>query len=207
MSDVTAYFKEAFYRYNTAASAAREPKSIIRYATRTAMLLAEYSRAHRQFTDAHLALMRAHFQVPSSKCLSRLPATSIVKMLKLKLEYLQTGEHVRPKSAMSSHPLLSCIAAHTRISLRHLLLLEHQQRLTDHWRRRTICVQRCYWSKPRCSNCIWRLPCCASLPSIQCSPDFASIPANSNVSECMHTSAIVLLASFVHVAGAALAQP
>ena len=65
MGDVTAYFREAFYRYNTAASAAREPRSLVRYATRTAMLLAEYSRAHRQFADAHTALMRAHFQVGS----------------------------------------------------------------------------------------------------------------------------------------------
>ena len=63
MGDVTAHFKEAFQRYNSAAVAAREPKSLVRYATRTAMLLAEYARAHRQFTDAHLALMRAHFQV------------------------------------------------------------------------------------------------------------------------------------------------
>ena len=63
MVDVTGHFREAFQRYNTAASGAREPRSLTRYATRTAMLLAEYARAHRQFTDAHLALMRAHFQV------------------------------------------------------------------------------------------------------------------------------------------------
>ena len=63
MSDVTGHFREAYARYTTAAQAAREPKSLVRYATRTALLLAEYSRAHRQFTDAHLALMRAHFQV------------------------------------------------------------------------------------------------------------------------------------------------
>ena len=69
MGDVTGHFKEAFHRYNTAAAAAHEPKSLVRYATRTAMLLAEYARAHRQFTDAHLALMRAHFQAcrPASR--------------------------------------------------------------------------------------------------------------------------------------------
>lgn len=63
MPDVQWHFREAYKSYSTAAQAAREPRSLIRYATRTAMLLAEYSRAHRQFTDAHLALMRAHYQV------------------------------------------------------------------------------------------------------------------------------------------------
>ena len=63
MGEVTGHFREAFYRYNTVAAAAQEPRSVVRYATRTALLLAEYARTHGQFAEAHSALMRAHFQV------------------------------------------------------------------------------------------------------------------------------------------------
>lgn len=63
MSDVLGAFKEAFYRYNSAATHSGAPRECVRYATRSMLLAAEYARQHGAFNEANYALMKAHFQV------------------------------------------------------------------------------------------------------------------------------------------------
>ena len=65
MATVTAAFSEAFSAYTEVARPAREPAAMIRYATRTALMLAEYQRAHGQFPEAHSALLQGYRQVRS----------------------------------------------------------------------------------------------------------------------------------------------
>ncbi|KAK9805365.1 hypothetical protein WJX73_007226 [Symbiochloris irregularis] len=62
MATVTAAFSEAFSAYTEVARAAREPAAMVRYATRTALMLAEYQRAHGQFPEAHSALLQGYRQ-------------------------------------------------------------------------------------------------------------------------------------------------
>ena len=63
MSDVLGAFKEAFYRYNSAAPHESYPRECVRYATRAMLLAAEYARQHGAYSEANYALMKAHFQV------------------------------------------------------------------------------------------------------------------------------------------------
>lgn len=63
MADVLGAFKEAFYRYNSAAPHEAQPRECVRYATRAMLLAAEYARQHGAYNDANYALMKAHFQV------------------------------------------------------------------------------------------------------------------------------------------------
>lgn len=63
MGDVTALFREAFYRYNSAN--ALQPKACVRLATRSMLLLSEYSKQHGLYAEAHSALMKAQSQVSS----------------------------------------------------------------------------------------------------------------------------------------------
>ena len=63
MASVTAAFWEAFNHYVMVAASAREPAALVRYATRTALLLAEYQRAHGQYPEAHSALLQGYRQV------------------------------------------------------------------------------------------------------------------------------------------------
>ncbi|BDA40386.1 probable trafficking protein particle complex subunit 8 [Coccomyxa sp. Obi] len=62
MADVLGAFKEAFYRYNSAAPHEAQPRECVRYATRAMLLAAEYARQHGAYNDANYALMKAHFQ-------------------------------------------------------------------------------------------------------------------------------------------------
>ncbi|KAK9916791.1 hypothetical protein WJX75_007099 [Coccomyxa subellipsoidea] len=62
MSDVLGAFKEAFYRYNSAAPHESSPRECVRYATRAMLLAAEYARQHGAYSEANYALMKAHFQ-------------------------------------------------------------------------------------------------------------------------------------------------
>jgi len=61
MGDVTSLFREAFYRYNSVNPL--QPKACVRLATRSMLLLAEYSKQHGLFSEAHAALMKAQSQV------------------------------------------------------------------------------------------------------------------------------------------------
>ena len=61
MGDVTALFREAFYRYNSVNPL--QPKACVRLASRSMMLLAEYSKHHGLYAEAHSALMKAQSQV------------------------------------------------------------------------------------------------------------------------------------------------
>lgn len=61
--DAVTSFKEAFYRYNQVASAAHtDDRTATRYATRTAMLAAEYLSSIGRHADASWIVMKAHFQ-------------------------------------------------------------------------------------------------------------------------------------------------
>ena len=60
-AEIAAHFKEAFQRY-TSASGTRAPRSGVRAATRTMLLLADYCRALGHHGEANYALMKAHFQ-------------------------------------------------------------------------------------------------------------------------------------------------
>ena len=68
MADVLGAFKEAFYRYNSAAPHEAQPRECVRYATRAMLLAAEYARQHGAYNDANYALMKAHFQVCFHVC-------------------------------------------------------------------------------------------------------------------------------------------
>jgi len=61
MGDVTSLFREAFYRYNSMNPL--QPKACVRLATRSMLLLAEYSKQHGLYAEAHAALMKAQSQV------------------------------------------------------------------------------------------------------------------------------------------------
>ena len=61
MGDVIALFREAFFRYNS--DNPLQPKACLRFATRSMLLLADYSRQHGLYAEAHSALMKAHSQV------------------------------------------------------------------------------------------------------------------------------------------------
>ena len=60
-SEIASHFKEAFQRYTTA-SGTRAPRSGVRTATRTMLLLADYCRGLGHHGEANYALMKAHFQ-------------------------------------------------------------------------------------------------------------------------------------------------
>jgi len=60
-SEIASHFKEAFQRYTTA-SGTRAPRSGVRAATRTMLLLADYCRGLGHHGEANYALMKAHFQ-------------------------------------------------------------------------------------------------------------------------------------------------
>ena len=60
-SEIASHFKEAFQRYTTA-SGTRAPRSGVRAATRTMLLLADYCRGTGHHGEANYALMKAHFQ-------------------------------------------------------------------------------------------------------------------------------------------------
>ncbi|DBA74127.1 hypothetical protein WJX77_012500 [Trebouxia sp. C0004] len=64
MGDVTALFREAFYRYNSVNPL--QPKACVRLATRSMLLLAEYSKQHGLYAEAHAALMKAQSQESDS---------------------------------------------------------------------------------------------------------------------------------------------
>jgi len=60
-SEVIAYFREAFSRFD--AVAGRSGRDMRRYATRSQLLLAEFCCQNRLFGEANAALMRAQNQV------------------------------------------------------------------------------------------------------------------------------------------------
>ena len=67
MSEVSGYFKEAFYRYTSPGSVEQPRASVhVRLATRSMVLLADYARQHGLHAEANYALMKAHFQVGSA---------------------------------------------------------------------------------------------------------------------------------------------
>ena len=70
-AEIAAHFKEAFQRYTTA-SGTRAPRSGVRAATRTMLLLADYCRALGHHGEANYALMKAHFQVSAQRSPMRL---------------------------------------------------------------------------------------------------------------------------------------
>lgn len=61
MADVTTLFREAFFRYNSVNPL--QPKTCVRFATRSMLLLADYCRQHGLHAEAHSALTRAQSQV------------------------------------------------------------------------------------------------------------------------------------------------
>ncbi len=72
-SEIASHFKEAFQRYTTA-SGTRAPRSGVRAATRTMLLLADYCRGLGHHGEANYALMKAHFQacaLPGQSTLGR----------------------------------------------------------------------------------------------------------------------------------------
>lgn len=61
ISDVSSYFKDAFYRYDVATT--RGGQELRRYATKSQLLLADFCCEQGMFGEANAALMRAQSQV------------------------------------------------------------------------------------------------------------------------------------------------